>query len=71
MYCKFKALEDYIEDMKSLLKPYSRVLDYESQSFFSPEAIREYINLKGIPDYSEFLTSRYEEFEVSLSNPSN
>ena len=64
-YAKFKALEDYIENMKSLLAPYSKAMGcYDFK--FSDEAIREYIQLKGIPNYSEFLKARNEEFKVEL-----
>lgn len=64
-YAKFKALEDYIENMKALLSPYSCALN--SYNFrFNSEAVREYIQLKGIPNYSEFLKARNEEFKVEL-----
>lgn len=67
-YAKFKALEDYIENMKALLAPYSNALSGYNFKF-SDEAIREYIQLKGIPNYSEFLKARNEEFKVELQQP--
>ena len=65
-YAKFKALEDYIAEMKGIFRPYSSVSDYSIAEECDYEAMREYIKLKGIPDYSEFLASRNEELKVSL-----
>lgn len=67
-YSKYKALEDYIENMKALLAPYSKSIGSYGVEF-SSEAIREYIQLKGIPNYSEFLKARNEEFKVELQQP--
>jgi len=59
LYAKYMALVDYTEQIVDMLRPFA------SASNVSKDALREYIALKQIPKYSEFLKGRYDEFKVS------
>ena len=68
VYTMFKALEDYTDRLKTMLRPYSYALKgYAGDKDFSHEAIKEYIQLKQIPEFSEFLKAREEEFKTKVT----
>ena len=69
IYAKFKALEDFVENIKDLLFPYSRYSSsYQRIREINAAAVREYITLKNIPPFETFLKERNEEFKVTQSN---
>ena len=65
IYAKFKALEDYVSDLKDMFMCLSEHGDYTIPKFSEySSTYREYIKLKGVPSYSEFLKDWNEELKV-------
>src|SRR5690554_6349307 len=65
IYAKFKALEDYVSDLKDMFRSLSEHVDYRISEFSEySSTYREYIKLKGVPSYSEFLKDWNEELKV-------
>ena len=65
IYAKFKALEDYVSDLKDMFRSLSDHGDYNIPGFSEySSTYREYIKLKGVPSYSEFLKDWNEELKV-------
>ena len=67
MYTCFKALEDYTNMLKGMLRPYSLALHSRETANFDYECIKEYISLKQIPEFSKFIKAREEEFKTSVT----
>jgi hypothetical protein len=68
IYTMFKALEDYTNRLKAMLRPYSQaMIGYRRDIDFDFDAIKEYIQLKQIPEFSEFLKAREEEFKTKVT----
>jgi len=66
VYSKFKALENYVEGMKKMFMSTSQLIDRWSgiDISFDAESFREYIVLKGIPNFIEFEKSWDIELKV-------
>ena len=75
----WKALQDYSEELKPMLIPYSSLVSYsryynnnsytttDADSYkFDAEAVKEYIHLKQVPNFQAFLNARFTEFGVTL-----
>ena len=62
-YSSFKALEDYIENIKELLRPYG--ISNGTKGEVNPGVVKEYLKLKQVGEFSEYLKERDEEFKVT------
>jgi len=75
----WKAIQDYSEELKPMMIPYSSLVKYSrnynnnyyrtsdaDRYLFNAEAVKEYIHLKQVPNFQEFLNARFVEFGVTL-----
>lgn len=75
----WKAIQDYSEELKPMMIPYSSLVRYTrhynnnyyttsdaDHYLFDAEAVKEYIHLKQVPNFQEFLNARFVEFGVTL-----